>query len=349
MARKRSISSDISTDPKLAQLAGYGVLPLLIYTWGIPHADDWGRLPGDPVQFKLMVCPAFPASYEQIEEAIKQVAEVGLWQFYIVDGKKYIAYPREAWFKHQSYINTSKRDDDSKSAYPAPPDWYEDKKQHEKPKGEEIAKQHQETPRNSNDRQEIAQNPVSPSPSPSLSPTPTPTREKDSCPNPAVTDDRLNTPDVVAGESSEKPKYTEDSIAYKAACYLRSRILENNPRARVPGVSVADKLMQNWAQEMDRLNRIGPPGGKSDGSQGYSWDEIGQLVNFSQDDEFWKANILSAGKLREQCVQLENQLKRNITKARGHPKSTMARNVANALRLVEKYEAEDNMARSGDP
>ena len=98
-----------------------------------------------------------------------------------------------------------------------------------------------------------------------------------------------------------------------------------------------DPLMQKWAQEMDRLNRIGPPGGK----QGYSWQEIKQLIDFSQDDDFWRANILSAGKLREKCVQLENQMKRQFVREPPWAKgTTMSKNVANALRLVEKYSQE---------
>jgi 5-bromo-4-chloroindolyl phosphate hydrolysis protein len=95
--------------------------------------------------------------------------------------------------------------------------------------------------------------------------------------------------------------------------------------------------MQKWVQEMDRLNRIGPPGG----TQGYSWQEIRQIIDFSQDDDFWRANILSASKLREKCVQLENQMKRS-KKPRGQP--TMSKNVANALRLVEKYAQEESEA-----
>ena len=133
----------------------------------------------------------------------------------------------------------------------------------------------------------------------------------------------------------DESKHTEDSHPYRAAAYLRKRILENNARARVPPNDPEDKLMQKWVQEMERLHRIGPPGG----NQGYSWQEIRQLIDFSQDDEFWRANILSAGKLREKCVQLENQMKRNNSKPRGHP--TMSKNVANALRLVEKYSQEE--------
>jgi hypothetical protein len=133
----------------------------------------------------------------------------------------------------------------------------------------------------------------------------------------------------------DESKHTEDSPPYRAAAYLRNRILENNARARVPPNDPEDKLMQKWAQEMDRLNRLGPPGG----TKGYSWQEIRDLIDFSQDDDFWRSNILSASKLREKCVQLENQMKRNNYKPKGHP--TMSKNVANALRLVEKYSQEE--------
>lgn len=133
----------------------------------------------------------------------------------------------------------------------------------------------------------------------------------------------------------DESKHTEDSPPYRAATYLRNRILANNARARVPPNDPEDKLMQKWAQEMDRLNRIGPTGG----TKGYSWQEIRDLIDFSQDDDFWRSNILSAAKLREKCVQLENQMRRSTSKPRGHP--TMSSNVANALRLVAKYSQEE--------
>jgi len=157
--------------------------------------------------------------------------------------------------------------------------------------------------------------------------------EEDS-PNPPGPD-ASQEPQVSLDDNKNEPKYTEDSPPYRAAIYLRNRILENNPRARVPNDDPGDPLLQKWAKEMDRLNRIGPPGGTS----GYSWQEIRDLIDFSQDDDFWRANILSASKLREKCVQLENQMKRNNSKPRGHP--TMSKNVANALRLVEKYSQEE--------
>ena len=155
MSRRRYISTDISTDAKIAELAEYGTLPLLLYTWAIPHMDDWGRMTGDARQFKLLVCPALDVSTKEVDEALDQIASVGLWQRYEVDGKKYIAIPKDSWFKHQSYINKSKREDDSGSDFPAPPNDNEYRK----------------TPQNTEEQQVTSQNTVSPSPSPSLSPS----------------------------------------------------------------------------------------------------------------------------------------------------------------------------------
>ncbi|NLT94838.1 MAG: hypothetical protein GXW85_04780 [Clostridia bacterium] len=162
-------------------------------------------------------------------------------------------------------------------------------------------------------------------------------RNRKDSPNPPGPD-ASQEPQVSLDNNKNEPKYTEDSPPYRAAIYLRNRILENNPRARVPNDDPGDPLLQKWAQEMDRLGRIGPPGG----TRGYSWQEIRDLIDFSQDDEFWRANILSAGKLREKCVQLENQMRRCSSKTRGDPTiPTMSKNVANALRLVEKYNQEE--------
>lgn len=112
--------------------------------------------------------------------------------------------------------------------------------------------------------------------------------------------------------------FSQDSKPFEAAAYLRFKILENNPRARVPVCTSQDSLMQRWALEMDRLHRIGPPGQDPQGDYGYSWDEIQELIDFSQHDGFWRSNILSPNKLREQIVTLENQMRRTAY-PRGDP------------------------------
>ncbi len=132
----------------------------------------------------------------------------------------------------------------------------------------------------------------------------------------------------------DQPAFDEGSSPYRAAMYLRERILANNPRSRVPPDNIENNLAQGWAKDLDLLNRLGPPGG----GKGYSWPEIKEIIDFSQEDEFWKTNILSASKLRKQCVRLENQMKR--AQERASPK--MSRNVEAALKLVEKFSKEES-------
>jgi len=323
MARKRFITSEISTDRKIAKLAEKNPTAAALWPWFITAFDDWGRMNADPIEVKLAIFPAFPYTSDDIETFIKLYHEFGIAYHYEVDGKPYLAVNPETWLKYQTYIRKDKLEK-QKSKIPEPKDapWVAKDNTVDDLATKNVAKQ-----------QSATINVLSPSPSPS----PSPSENIDSCPNPPGPDAPPEPQEVqeTGEDDKEEPKHTEDSPPYRAAAYLRNRILANNVRARVPPNDPDDKLMQKWAQEMDRLHRIGPPGGTS----GYSWQEIRQLIDFSQDDDFWRSNILSAAKLREKCVQLENQMKRNNFKPRGHP--TMSKNVANALRLVEKYSQEE--------
>jgi hypothetical protein len=121
MPRRRAISTEISTDARVATLAANaGPLAVLLYTWAIPHADDWGRLTGDAVQFRLQVCPGLDVTVKQVDEALDAIAAAGLWHRYEVGGVKVIAFPPAAWYRHQSYIPQSRRQED-RSRFPAPP------------------------------------------------------------------------------------------------------------------------------------------------------------------------------------------------------------------------------------
>ncbi len=175
MSRHRSISTDISTDTQVAELAEHGPLPLLLYTWAIPHADDWGRMTGDPRQFKLLVCPGLEVTAKDVEQAVTLIAEVGLWLRYEVAGKWYIAFTPSSWFKHQNYIPKSKRQAD-RSAYPAPQnpayrldDGRTDGAENDTP---HIPADPRTSPLMGANHRESPQNPASPSPSPSPSPIP---------------------------------------------------------------------------------------------------------------------------------------------------------------------------------
>lgn len=116
-------------------------------------------------------------------------------------------------------------------------------------------------------------------------------------------------PEFPSPENNEEcsPKFGADTKPYKTAAYLREKILENNNRQPVPDENPSD--LEGWAVEMDRLNRLGPVGAKESEDKNYTWPEIIELIDWCQDDPFWKGNILSASKFRKKIVTLENQMK----------------------------------------
>ena len=99
MSRRRSsgVSTGISIDAKVAELSQSGYLAPLLYTWAIPHTDDAGRITGDPLQFKLAVCPGLPATVAEITAALEQIAAVGLWTYHEDGGRPYFDIDLERW------------------------------------------------------------------------------------------------------------------------------------------------------------------------------------------------------------------------------------------------------------
>jgi len=175
MSRKRDLSSDISHDERIAELSEHSYLAVALYMMSIPQADDWGRLPGSPREFKMLVCPGFDATKQEIDAALSEIAALGLWERYEVNGKKCIAFPPEVWFRRQVYINISKRTNDSASLYPANQQFREyvaTQSAEAKAQSVENGEEQQGTAENGRKR-------LSPSPSPSLSPSlsPSPSSE----------------------------------------------------------------------------------------------------------------------------------------------------------------------------
>jgi len=69
---------------------------------------------------------------------------------------------------------------------------------------------------------------------------------------------------------------------------LKTLILQNDPKAKIP------KDITKWIDPIDKLERI----------DGRSPEEIARVIQFSQADDFWKANILSTNNLRKHFGQL---------------------------------------------
>ncbi len=79
--------------------------------------------------------------------------------------------------------------------------------------------------------------------------------------------------------------FADDSDEIKICNYLISKILINNPKAKVP---TGDDL-QKWAEHIDKLLRLDKRTKR----------EIADVIDFCQSDDFWKSNILSTKKLRD--------------------------------------------------
>lgn len=111
MAERRMISKAISISEKVNSLSVFG---RLLYTWMIPHADDFGRLPGSPVKVRALVVPMADETIKDVEQALKDMHKHGLIIWYEVDGERFIQITN--FEKHQQGLH--KR---TPSKYPSPP------------------------------------------------------------------------------------------------------------------------------------------------------------------------------------------------------------------------------------
>ena len=90
--------------------------------------------------------------------------------------------------------------------------------------------------------------------------------------------------------NSTKVKYDEASPYVLLSKDLFNRIKRNNDEAKEPNY-------QTWADDLRKLVEL----------DGKSVDNVRMVIEWCQQDSFWKANILSAKKLREKYDQLKVQ------------------------------------------
>lgn len=84
----------------------------------------------------------------------------------------------------------------------------------------------------------------------------------------------------------QKEKFSADSVEYRLAMYLFSKIKQNNPQHK----DLTDSQEQKWADHirlMIQRDKRSP-------------QQIKNMIDWSQADSFWKQNILSTAKLRKQ-------------------------------------------------
>lgn len=93
-----------------------------------------------------------------------------------------------------------------------------------------------------------------------------------------------------AGTKKPKQVFEPDSLPYRAARWLadqiEARLLNCTPHS--------EAILQNWAADFDKCHRLDK----------HDWEDINAVLQFSQFDPFWQANILSGGKFRKQYTQL---------------------------------------------
>ena len=118
-------------------------------------------------------------------------------------------------------------------------------------------------------------------------------------------------------QEKTEPEFPDE--VHQLAQHLADWIIRNGNRK--PNIG------KTWLQAIDRLIRI----------DGYTADQIRQVIDWCQQDEFWQGNILSAGKLRKQFDQLKNRM---LQERNRQPQQHMT---ASQRRLQEGYEREQRI------
>lgn len=106
------ISKVISISEKVNTLPD--VFDMLLFTWMIPHTDDFGRLAGSPVKIKALIVPMLDKTMMDIGISLQRLHDTGLIHWYEINGDRFIQVSN--FEKHQSGLH--KR---TKSKFPEPP------------------------------------------------------------------------------------------------------------------------------------------------------------------------------------------------------------------------------------
>lgn len=97
MAKWRALHGSISTSEQVIELTEF---EQLLFTWMIPHADDWGIITGNPKGIKVKVIPGTERSLEEIDDALTHIEQAGLIWRYEADGHGQLVEFRE-WDDYQ--------------------------------------------------------------------------------------------------------------------------------------------------------------------------------------------------------------------------------------------------------
>ena len=101
-------------------------------------------------------------------------------------------------------------------------------------------------------------------------------------------------------EESKVIKYTPEDM--QCVEYLVSLIKANNQEWNMKG------NIEKWAEDINKLFRI----------DGRTYEQIRFMIKWTQQDQFWSQNILSASKLREKFNDLIPKIKAQALKQKAH-------------------------------
>lgn len=89
MANRRMISKSISVSSKVNSVSDFAAL---LFTWMIPHTDDYGVLDGSPGTIKALVVPRRKQTEKQVSEALQELQQIGLVWWYYYENKQYVQF-----------------------------------------------------------------------------------------------------------------------------------------------------------------------------------------------------------------------------------------------------------------
>lgn len=114
MARGRIIEKSISTSKKLSKVSDGAAL---LYSWIIPHTDDFGHIEAEPHLVKSIVVPLRDSmTLEVVTKLLDELYNIGLATRYQVGGDVYLEI-----YKFNDF-QTFRSDRERKPKYPLPPD-----------------------------------------------------------------------------------------------------------------------------------------------------------------------------------------------------------------------------------
>lgn len=87
MANRRMLAKSISVSDEVAALSNFAAL---LFSWMIPHTDDYGIISGSAGRVGALVVPRRNKSEAEVESALEEMRAVGLIVRYVRDGKSYL-------------------------------------------------------------------------------------------------------------------------------------------------------------------------------------------------------------------------------------------------------------------